>query len=80
MAERRHITKRPDGNWQDKGEGASRPRAIFPTQGEAEADAKERLRGVPGGGEVITHRPDGRIRDADTINRPDPFPPRDRKH
>ena len=80
MAERRHITQRPDGQWQDKGEGVSRPREIFPTQGEAEASAKDRLRGLPGGGEVIIHRPNGQIRDSDTINRPDPFPPRDTKH
>jgi hypothetical protein len=80
MSERRHITRRPDGLWQDKGEGASRARKLFPTQGAAEADSKERLRGVPGGGEVVIHRPTGEIRDSDTIGRPDPFPPRDTKH
>ena len=80
VGERRHITKRPDGLWQDKGEGATRARQLFPTQGEAEASAKDRLRQKPGGGEVIIHRPGGQIRDADTINRRDPDPPRDRKH
>jgi hypothetical protein len=80
MAERRHITKRPDGLWQDKGEGTSRPRAVFPTQSAAEASAKDRLYGLPGGGEVVIHRPSGQIRDSDTINRPDPDPPRDTKH
>ncbi|HWT95376.1 MAG TPA: DUF2188 domain-containing protein [Solirubrobacteraceae bacterium] len=80
MTDRRHITKRPDGQWQDKGEGKSRARELFPTQGAAEAAAKERLRQTPGGGEVITHRPNGQIRDSDTINRPDPNPPRDTKH
>jgi hypothetical protein len=80
MAERRHISKRPDGQWQDKGEGRSRAGSLHSTQGAAEAAAKARLERTPGGGEVIVHRPNGQIRDADTINRPDPNPPRDRKH
>jgi hypothetical protein len=79
MAERRHITQRPDGDWNDRAEGASRG-GVHPTQAAAEAAAKERLRRLPGGGEVVVHRPDGSIRDSDTINRPDPNPPRDRKH
>jgi hypothetical protein len=28
------------------------------------------------GGEVVLHRPNGEIRDSNTINQPDPFPPR----
>jgi hypothetical protein len=80
MSERRHITKRPDGLWQDKGEGNSRAGSLHPTQGEAEAAAKDRLRGIPDGGEVVIHKPKGLIRDSDTINRRDPVPPRDRKH
>lgn len=80
MSERRHVTKRPDGQWQDKREGAKRAGFVAPTQAEAEAASKEHLRKTPGGGEVIIHRPDGEIRDADTINRPDPNPPRDLKH
>jgi Uncharacterized protein conserved in bacteria (DUF2188) len=80
MTERRHITKRSDGLCQDKGERATRPRKVFPTQGAAEADAKERLDRLPGGGELIVHHPSGQIRDSDTINRPDPNPPRDTKH
>lgn len=78
--ERRHITQRPDGKWQDKREGAKRAGSLHDTQAAAEAAAKARLAAKPGGGEVITHRPDGRIRDSDTINRPDPNPPRDTKH
>jgi hypothetical protein len=53
---------------------------VFPTQGDAEAYTKRRLEGLPGGGELIIHRPTGEIRDSDTINRPDPNPPRDTKH
>lgn len=78
--QRRHITKRPDGQWQDKAEGATRAGGLHPTQGDAEVAAKARLQDRAGGGEVITHRADGRIRDSDTINRPDPNPPRDKRH
>ena len=80
MAERRHITKRPDGQWQDKREGAGRAGFVRPTQGEAEAASKAHLNKTPGGGQAITHRPNGQIRDGDTINRRDPNPPRDTKH
>ena len=52
--QRRDVTKRPDGQWQDRAEDASRPASL--------------------------HRPNGQIRDADTINRPDPYPPPDTKH
>ncbi len=74
--QRRHITLRPDGQWQDKLEGADRASGLYPTQGAAQAAATEHLNRTPGGGEVIIHRPDGQIRDTNTINRPDPFPPR----
>ncbi|MDA0163148.1 ImmA/IrrE family metallo-endopeptidase [Solirubrobacter ginsenosidimutans] len=77
---RRHVTKRPDGQWQDKPEGATRAASVHPTQAAAEAAAKQVARNQPGGAEVVTHRPDGRIRDSDTINRRDPNPPRDTKH
>lgn len=80
MTERRHITKRPDGLWQDRGEGKSRAGSLHPTQGAAEAASKARLARTPGGGEVIIHRSNGQIRDSDTINRPDPNPPKDRRH
>jgi hypothetical protein len=74
--QRRHITQRPDGQWQDKLENAQRATSVHPTQGAAEAAAKALLNRTPGGGEVIIHRPNAQIRASDTINRPDPFPPR----
>lgn len=80
MAERRHVTKRPDGQWQDKREGAKRAGFVRPTQGAAEAASKAHLKRTPGGGEVVIHRPKGRIRDSDTINRADPNPPKDKRH
>ncbi len=50
------------------------------TQAEAEKAAKDYLRDH-GGGEARIHRPDGTIRDSDTVAPArDPNPPRDRKH
>jgi Uncharacterized protein conserved in bacteria (DUF2188) len=80
MADRRHITKRDDGLWQEKLERASRAGSLHGTQAAAEAAAKEKLARTVGGGEAVIHRPHGRIRDSDTINRRDPNPPRDTKH
>ena len=73
----RHITHRPDGGWQVKKPGASRASAVKSTQSAAVDRAREILEN-DGGGELVTHRPDGRIRDSDTIPPAnDPFPPRD---
>lgn len=83
MADRpqRHVTKRPDGLWQDKAAGAQRAASLHQTQKAAEAASKQVARNTPGGAEVITHRGDNnRIRSSDTINRPDPNPPRDTEH
>ena len=72
----RHVTPRPDGGWQVKKPGASRASAVEPTQGAAVDRVREILEND--GGELVTHRPDGRIRDSDTIPPAnDPFPPRD---
>jgi hypothetical protein len=78
--QRRHVTQRPDGTWADKAEGADRASGLYPTQAEAQKAATEHLERTPGGGEVIIHRPDGQIRNSNTINRPDPDPPRDTRH
>jgi hypothetical protein len=74
--QRRHIVQRPNGQWADLPEGSERATGLYPTQAEAQAAATERLYNRPGGGEVIIHRPNGQIRDSNTINRPDPFPPK----
>lgn len=75
---RRHVTKRPDGLWQDKAEGAKRAASLHQTQAAAEQASKRVARNLPGGAEVITHRGDNnQIRSSDTINRRDPNPPRD---
>ena len=76
---RRHVVPNGDG-WKVVKPGATRPSATAPTQRAAEARAKD-IVGRAGGGEVVIHRPDGRIRDSDTV-RPgnDPNPPIDKKH
>jgi hypothetical protein len=75
-----HITKRPDGNWQYKLPHASRASGVTRTQTEAEQAAKNSAK-LGGGGEVTIHRPDGQIRDRDTVAPAnDPFPPRDTRH
>jgi hypothetical protein len=75
-----HVTRRPDGSWQYRQEGAQRASGIAPTQSAAEQQAKDSARRNPSGGEVTIHRPNGQIRDSDTINRRDPNPPRDTKY
>lgn len=76
-----HVTKR-DGrpDWTVIREGADRVSDSAPTQAEAERIAK-RLAESSGGGEVRIHRPDGPIRDSDTVApAKDPNPPRDKRH
>lgn len=74
-----HVTPKGD-KWQAKQPGASRASGLFETQREAEQQAKVWSH-KSGGGEVAIHRPDGRIRDKDTVApAKDPFPPRDTKH
>jgi uncharacterized protein DUF2188 len=71
----RHVVPRGD-DWAVQREGGDRASGIYGTQREAE-DAARRMTHNSGGGEVVTHRPDGRIRDSDTIDpAKDPFPPR----
>lgn len=74
----RHVVTSGDG-WAVRREGATRASGVYPTQREAESAAR-RMTHNSGGGEVVTHGSDGRIRDSDTVNPGhDPFPPRDTK-
>jgi hypothetical protein len=76
----RHVVPNPDGGWDVKAPGAKRASSHHDTQADAEQRAKE-IVGNLGGGEVRIHRPDGRIRDSDTVAPGrDPMPPRDRQH
>lgn len=76
----RTISRRPDGDWENKRNDASRASSIHSTQKEAEQSAREMLRNQ-GGGELTTKGRDGRIRSKDTIAPGnDPYPPKDREH
>ncbi|TMK76112.1 MAG: DUF2188 domain-containing protein [Actinobacteria bacterium] len=76
----RHVVPNPDGGWDVKKPGSPRASSHQGTQAGAEQRAKEIL-AKQGGGEAVIHRPDGSIRDSDTVPpAKDPFPPRDRKH
>jgi hypothetical protein len=72
------ITEEDDG-WAARRAGTERAAKIFPTQKEAEDYARDILKNSEGG-ELITKGRDGKIRSKDTINAPDPFPPRDTEH
>jgi hypothetical protein len=75
-----HVTRNPAGGWDAKTEGAKRASSNHQTQAQAEAAAKSYLANQ-GGGEVRTHRPDGTIRDSDTLPPAiEPTPPKDKPH
>jgi Uncharacterized protein conserved in bacteria (DUF2188) len=76
----RHVVKNPGGGWDVKAPGAKKASAHKDTQAGAEKVAKQ-IVGNAGGGEVVIHGRDGKIRDKDTVAPGnDPHPPTDRKH
>ncbi len=76
----RHVVPNPRGGWDVKAPGAEHASSHHDTQSQAEQAAKDIVRNQ-GGGEVRIHRPNGQIRDSDTVAPAnDPNPPRDRKH
>jgi hypothetical protein len=80
MGEERHVVP-TEGGWEVKRPGTKRPSSRHATQQEAIAHAREILRNR-GGGEIVVHMKDGRIRDKDTVfgrEAGDPFPPRGRR-
>ena len=75
--ERRHVLPGSAGGWDVTKPGASRRSAHADTQAEAIDRAREIVTNA-GGGEVVIHGRDGRIRDSDTVGGGnDPLPPRD---
>lgn len=72
MAKRIHVVPHGDG-WGARREGASRVGSVHNTQAAAAAAARATAKREHG--EVIIHRPDGRIRDSDSYGN-DPFPPK----
>ena len=76
----RHVVKNPKSGWDVKSPGSKRASANEKTQADAEKTAKK-IVGDAGGGEVVIHGRDGKIRDKDTVAPGrDPNPPRDKKH
>lgn len=62
----RTVSKRADGTWVNKKDGAERAAGIHPTQGAAAEEAKEMLQNS-GGGELKIKNEQGKIRSKDTI-------------
>ena len=62
----RHVAQTKDGQWEVRDEGSDRASGLFSTQKEAQDRAREIL-GNSGGGELITHGLDGKIRDSQTV-------------
>jgi len=74
----RHVVPDSDGGWDVVAPNARRASSHHQTQAEAIARAREIVHNT-GGGELIIHGTDGRIRDSDTVPPGhDPFPPRDK--
>lgn len=72
MSKRIHVVPY-GGKWATRREGASRVSTVHGTQRTATASARSRA--IQEKGEVIIHRPNGRIRDANSYGN-DPFPPK----
>jgi hypothetical protein len=75
----RHVVPNPEGGWDVTAGDASRASSHQDTQAEAIDRARTIVQNL-GGGEVVIHGRDGRIRDSDTVAPGnDPNPPRDRR-
>ena len=75
----RHVTPTDDGKWKVEKPGADRASAIVDTQVQGIDRARDIL-GNDGGGEIVIHGRDGKIRDSDTVAPGnDPNPPRDKQ-
>ena len=75
----RTVSRRPDGSWANKKDGASRAAGLHRTQTEAAKEAKEMLQNS-GGGELKIKNEQGKIRSKDTIAPGHESPVRDREH
>ena len=75
-----HAVPNSERGWVVKKEGAQKISGHAPTK-RGSAKMAKTYSTNSGGGEVVIHRRDGKIRDKDTVfPASDPFPPRDRKH
>lgn len=76
----RTVSRREDGNWENKKNSAERASSVHPTQKSAEQAARQMLQNQ-GGGELTTKGVSGKIRSKDTIPPGnDPNPPKDKEH
>ncbi len=76
----RTVSRRPDGQWENKRDDASRASSLHNTQKGAAEEAKQMLQNS-GGGELKIKGTDGKIRSKDTIPPGnDPNPPKDKEH
>ncbi len=76
MSEQRDVVPNSDRGWDVRAPGAKRASSHHATQAEAVARAREILE-RKGGGELVTHGRDGKIRGKDTIAPGnDPYPPK----
>lgn len=76
---RRDVVPSDNGGWDVVRPHGQRASAHADTQKAAQDRAREIVHNA-GGGEVVIHARDGKIRDSDTIKPGnDPFPPRDKK-
>ena len=62
----RHIIQRSDGVWANTVEGRKRATSLHETQADAVRSARNALRNA-GGGELIIHGADGKVRQKDTV-------------
>ncbi|GAA3012855.1 DUF2188 domain-containing protein [Actinokineospora diospyrosa] len=75
----RHVVPSEAGGWDVKKPGASRASSHHDTQAEAISRGREIVHNA-GGGELVIHGTDGKVRDSDTIPPGnDPVPPRDKR-
>ena len=72
MGNNQHVTLRPNGDWQVKGEGNSKATALTTTQKDAIRIARDIA--INQGSEVVIHGKDGKIRDKNSYSN-EPYPP-----
>lgn len=76
----RTVSKRPDGAWANKRDGAKKAASLHKTQKSAEDAARKMLK-KSGGGELKTKDEKGKIRSKDTIKPGnDPRKIKDKEH
>lgn len=79
MARNNYWIKPRGDDWVAQREKTERAAGVFDRKADAEALARQILKNN-GGGEVISQDRHGVIRSKDTINAPDPNPPKDTEH